>query len=198
MASYQAIGATCEAVMRLLQQTWRPALFDDASLQFRVYGTRNFATPMDAGVSLYLYRVATNSTVRTPPPRPVPGNGNRVRRPQLPLDLHFLLTPWAREASLEQQILGWMMRTIEDTPTLPSGLLNSSLTGDFAAEEQVQLVQGQLSNEVLFRIWDVLPSDYQFSVPYVASIVYIDSELERQAGEPVLTKQLDFGVAEEA
>jgi Pvc16 N-terminal domain len=195
MANYRAVAAACEAVVRLLQQSWRPELFDGAELQFRVFRTKSFSSPMDAGVSLFLYRVALNGLHRTPPARP--GPGGRPRRPQLPLDLHFLLTPWAREASLEQEILGWMMRTIEDTPSLPAGLLNALAPHVFEPEETVEIVVGQMSNEELFRIWDVLPNDFQVSVPYVARIVRIDSELEQREGEPVLTRQLDFGVLKE-
>lgn len=192
MASYRAVGATCEAVVRLLQQLWRPELFDAADLQFRVYRTKSFATPMETGVSLFLYRVGVNGVQRTPPAPPVPGGP--ARRTQLPLDLHFLLTPWAKEASLEQEILGWVMRAIEDTPSLPAGLLNSVTPGVFDAAETVEIVPGALTNEELFRIWDVLPNDYQVSVPYVARIVRIASDLEQPAAGPVLTRQLDVGV----
>jgi hypothetical protein len=195
MASYRAVAATCEAVVRLLQQSWRPEIFNGARLIFKVYRTRDFSTPMDAGVSLFLYRVAPSGVQRTSPPRPA--SDGRPRRRQLPLDLHLLLTPWAREASLEQEILGWMLRTIEDNPCMPAGLLNGLAPDVFSAEETVELVAGQLTNEELFTIWDVLPSDYQVSVPYVARLVRIESELEQGDGGPVLTRQLDFGVPKE-
>lgn len=177
--------------MRLLQQSWRSDLFDGADLQFKVYRTHDFATPMDAGLSLFLYRVTVSTVQRTPPARPAPDG--HPRRTQLPLDLHFLLTPWAKDASLEQVILGWMMRTIEDTPILPAGLLNTLTPGVFETEETVEIVVGQLANEEMFRIWDVLPTDYQISVPYTARIVRIDSELDRREGGPVLTRELEFG-----
>ena len=196
MANYYAIGATCEAVVRLLRQAWRPELFDGANLQFRVYRTADFAAPMDVGVSLFLYRAMINGVQRTPPGRPGPG-GER-RRPQLPLDLHFLLTPWAKEASLEQEILGWLMRTLEDTPILPAGLLNAAVPAVFGSEETVEITGGQLSNEEVFRIWDVLPHDFQISVPYIGRIVRIDSELEQRDGGPVLSRKLEFGVLKEA
>ncbi len=192
MATYRAVGAASEAVMRLLQQSWRRELFDGADLQFEVYRTKDFSTPMKTGVSLFLYRVSVNNVQRTPPAKPT--SGGRQRRPQLPLDLHFLLTPWAEDASLEQVILGWMMRTIEDTPILPAGLLNTLMAGVFDADETVEIVVGQLSNEEMFRIWDVLPINYQISVPYTARIVRIDSELDLREGGPVLTRELDFGV----
>jgi len=192
MATYRAVGATCEAIVRLLQQSWRREMFDGTDLQFAVYRTGDFATPMDAGVSLYLYRVMVNTVQRTPPAKP--GPGNRRRRAQLPLDLNFLLTPWAKDASLEQVILGWMMRTLEDTPILPSGLLNTLTAGVFDSDETVEIVTGQMSNEEMFRIWDVLPNNYQISVPYTARVVRIDSELDLTENGPVLTKGLDFGV----
>jgi hypothetical protein len=195
MATYRAVAATCEAVVRLLQQSWRPGAFNDARLVFRVYRTKDFSAPMDAGVSLFLYRVAPSGVQRTSPPRFAPDG--RPRRRQLPLDLHMLLTPWAKEASLEQEILGWMLRTLEDNPVLPAGLLNSLAPGIFYPEETVELVAGQLSNEELFAIWDVLPSDYQVSAPYIARLVRIESELELDEAEPVLTRQLDFGVGKE-
>jgi len=196
MATYQAVGATCEAIMRLLQQSWRSELFQGADLQFKVYRTRDFATPMDAGVSLFLYRVTVNSVQRTPPARPAPGG--RLRRTQLPLELHFLMTPWAKDASLEQLILGWMMRTLEDTPVLPAGILNTVISGVFDTDETVEIVVGQLTNEEMFRIWDVLPISYQISVPYTARIVRIDSELDRREAGPVLTRELDFGALKDA
>ncbi len=195
MATYRAVEASCEAVVRLLQQSWRRDLFESRDLLFQVYQTQDFATPMSTGVSLFLYRVTVNTIQRTP--RPGPGPQGRLRRSQLPLDLHFLLTPWADHASLAQSILGWTMRTIEDTAILPSGLLNSVTDGVFDDNETVEIVFGQMSNEEMFRIWDVLPRDYQISVPYTARIVRIDSDLDLSEGGPVLTKELDFGVGKD-
>lgn len=193
MASYRAIGAACEAVIRLLQQSWQPALFNNTPLQFKVYNTKDFADQtVKSGVSLFLYRVAVSPVQRTSPAKPKP-NG-KLRRAQLPLELSFILTPWAQEPSLEQEILGWMMRIVEDAPSLSSGILNTLLPGVFDADETVEIVQGLLTNEEMFRIWDVLPGDYRISVPYIARTVRIDSELEIPDAMPVLTKDLEFGV----
>src|SRR3954470_3315635 len=123
MASYRAVASTCEAVVRLLNQSWSKPLFDNHDLNFAVYQTANFAEPMKFGISLFLYRVSVSRVQRTPPSRP--GPDGKARRSQLPLELHMLLTPWATDASLAHEILGWMMRTIESTPIIPSGILNS-------------------------------------------------------------------------
>ena len=191
MANYRAIGATCEAIVRLLQQSWRPELFDGANLQFAVYNTRSFSASMETGVSLFLYRVIVNSVQRNPPGRTNPDGS--LARSMLPLDLHFLLTPWAKDVSLEQEILGWAMRVLENYPLLAAGLLNSAMPQVFQPDETIEILPGQITNEELFRIWDVLPADFQISVPYVARVVRIESELSTPAGEPVLVRQLDYG-----
>ena len=193
MATYRAIGAVCKAIVNLLENRSRPGLFDATGLEFAVYSTGNFAEPMTTGVSLFLYHVSINMTQRSLPSRPDPITG-RPRRPQLPLDLHCILTPWARDASVEHQILGWMMRTLEDNPTLGAQALNAVGSNPaFAEDEAVEIVAGQMTNEEMFRIWDVLPGDYRLSVPYVARVVRIDPEITEEGAGPVIVRELDFG-----
>lgn len=192
MAGFRAIQTTCESVMRLLQESYRPDLIETRlNLQFDVYHAEDFKNHMTAGVSLFLYRVHLNSTQRTPLPRPINGTG---RRPQLPLDLHFFLTAWAPKASLQHAVLGWAMRTLEDRPSLPASLLNGVTDGVFDDHEAVDIVGGQLTNEELMRIWDDLSVEYQLSVPYVARIVRIDSMLEPTADSTVRKRDFSYGV----
>lgn len=190
MATYRAVNAACEAVVGLLKQAWQPKFIDNLELQFQVFSTLDFNTTIKGG-SLFLYRVFINSVQRTPSARIGP-NGSQ-RKSQLPLDLHFLLTPWADKASLEQDILGWMMRTLEDTPILSAGFLDSNTNGVFMQDERIEIVAGQLTHEEMFRIWDVLPVKYKISVPYIARIIRIDLEVEQQVGSPIYTKELGFG-----
>src|SRR5437868_4491956 len=86
LADYRAIAAVSEAVIELLQAryTAEPNFFNN-QLEFRVYLAKDFAQPMAAGVSVFLYRIYPNGTVRTPRGRPGPA-GQRYRN-QLPLDL---------------------------------------------------------------------------------------------------------------
>lgn len=193
MANYRAIRATCEAVLRVLEQTWeQTSMFNGAHLDFMVYHTQQFQQrPVRTGISLFLYNVSINTTRRIPPARPRPDG--TARPPQLPLDLHVLLTPWADEASLQQDILGWMLRVLEDTPLLSVAVLNTPSDMVFNPDETVEIVGGFLTIEDMLRIWDGLPGDFQLSVPYTARVVRIDSEREVLRGGPVLTRELDFG-----
>lgn len=191
MAEFHAIQVTCDAVMRLLQESYRPDLIEPAtSLQFDVYGTADFKDHMAQGVSLFLYRVHVNGTQRSPLVKDPVGN---MRRQMLPLDLHFFITVWAPKASLQHAILGWAMRLLEDTPTLSSSLLNGVRDDTFRGDETVEVVAGQLTNEELMRIWDDLGTEYQLSVPYVARVVRIESLYELSQGEPVTKRQFQYG-----
>jgi len=191
MATFRAITTACEAVIGVLQQSWQPSIFNGAQLTFQVYRTADFSAPMTAGVSLFLYYITLNSVQRSMPMRP--GPDGKLRRPELPLDLHFILTPWAKDASLEHDILGWMMRTIEDNPVIGSGLLNATAAGVFRDDETVEIVRSDLALEEIFRIWDVLPGDIQLSVPYTARVVRLESQLDPPPDSVVLTRDLRYG-----
>jgi hypothetical protein len=174
VASYPAIASTCEGIVRLLRSNFDPAQFNHATLDFQVYVADNFLQPMDQGVSVMLYRIYHNTSHRTLAGRVVDGHRHQTR---LPLDLHFLLTAWAKTASRQHEIAGWMMRVLEDNPILPASLLNASQANVFHDDEAVEVVLAELSTEDLFRIWEVMISHvYQLSVPYVARMVEIDSE----------------------
>jgi len=191
MATFRAIGAVSAALVRLLESRYSPGDFSDNQLEFKVYLASDFQHPMDAGVSVFLYRVYANTHQRTPPGR-LDAVGQR-RRTQLPLDLHVLLTAWAKDASLQHTIAGWMMRTLEDTPSLPAGLLNNSARGVFQADETVELSIAELDTETLFRIWEVIAANaYQISVPYVARTVRIESDELLATYRPVQERAFDF------
>lgn len=191
MATFRAISAVSDAIVHLLESQYAPADFDNDTFQFKTYLARDFLTPMDTGISVFLYRIYPNSVHRTPPGRLEP-NGRR-QRPMLPLDLHLLLTAWAKEASLQHAIAGWMMRVLEDTPSLPPGLLNHRYPDTFQNDETVEICVTELSTEELFRIWEVIVNNaYQISVPYVANNVRIESQRTFAQGEPIQERLLDY------
>jgi Pvc16 N-terminal domain len=193
MATFRAVSAVTAALVRLLESHYSPGDFNGNQLEFKVYLAGDFQRPMDAGVSVFLYRVYVNMHQRTPPGRLDPVG--RRRRTQLPLDLHILLTAWAKDASLQHTIAGWMMRIIEDTPSLPAGLLNNAAPGVFLADETVELSLAELDTETLFRIWEVIAANaYQISVPYVARAVRIETDEVLTTARPVQERDFDFAV----
>jgi hypothetical protein len=194
MADFRAVAAVSEAVIELLQARYlaAPQYFNN-EIEFRIYMARDFSQPMAAGVSLFLYRIFPNGALRSLRGRSGP-DGQQYRN-QLPLDLHFILTAWAQDASLQHLIVGWMMRMIEDAPILPPGLLNQKYPNLFAADEGVALSASDLSTEELLRMWEVMvENSYQISVPYVARFVKIDSDLPVATGRPIQERTLNYAV----
>ena len=192
MSTHAAVAGTMEAVVRLLRASYDPADFNGAVLDFQVYVSDDFNHPMEQGVSLFLYRVYHNGSARTPQGRTL-ADGRR-QRTRLPVDLHFMATAWARKASLQHEIAGWMMRVLEDHPILPAGLLNSYRPGVFGPEETVTVSLTDLSVEDTFRIWEVvIDHAYQLSVPYVARTLDLESTRSDALFGPIQERVLDVG-----
>lgn len=188
MADFRAITAVTEGVLQLLRGSYDADDFNQ-ELEFKVFTARDFSNPLAAGVSLFLYRVVPCGVQRTPPgPAQIDGS---IAETLLPVDLHFMLTVWGGEASLQHTIAGWMMRVIEDHPIFPAALLNAVIPASFAPDETVEICLAELSNEDLLRMWDTLVQNvYQLSVPYVARVVRIQSARRREAGGGVVQERL--------
>jgi hypothetical protein len=129
-------------------------------------------------VSVFLYRVDVNSHTRAA----WSAVGHQDGKVHLPLDLHYLLTPWAANAEFEYRILGQAMECLETTPILSGPLLYPS--ANWSGGESVQLCIPEMTTEDLMRTFDSLPVDYKLSVPYVARIVRI--EASKQSSEPIV------------
>lgn len=186
MASYRAIAAASRAIIGLLDDACPKSEFEKA--EFKLYQASDYDNPIAEGVSLMLYRVIVNSTLRNLPPRIAP-DGTRYR-PSLPLDLHYLLTAWASDTEKQQRILGWAMRTLEDTSILPPALLNKYIDAPdtFRPEEAVELICDSLSVQDLTAVWDKLKPKYQTSATYVARMISIDSDIKLTEAELVQTR----------
>jgi hypothetical protein len=192
MATYPAIAATSEAILGLLQSAAVGSEFDGVT--FDHYQSGDFESPMTVGVSLYLYRVSVSPN-RNLPPRL--GRDGRRYRPPLPVDLHYLVIAWADEAIKQQRLLGFAVRTLEDTPILPAGVLNQHGPEPdvFRPEETVELVWEALSVQDISEIWDVAQTKEQPSATYVARMVEIESPVALPDSSTVQTRELAFAKA---
>lgn len=191
MASAYAIAAAGKAVLSLLAAAVPKPEFAGAA--FELYQSKNLQAPMDEGISLYLHRVVPANNIRNLPPR-VDALGRRYR-PSLPLDLHYLLIAWARDAFKQQRLLGWAMRTLEDTPLFPASLLNQygPEPDTFADNEYVDVLLETVSIQDLNVIWDTAKPQMQPCAAYVIRIVLLDSTLEWVEADLVQTRVYDMG-----
>jgi hypothetical protein len=162
-----------------------------ATAQFELYQATNFHSPMDEGVSLFLYNAAVSTARRNLPPRVLPDG--RVIRNSLPLDLYYLLTPWAKTAERQHNLLAWAMRTIESTPTLPASLLNhyGPAPETFWPDETVTLVNEPITLQDIYNIWEISKQNMQVSVAYVARMVPIDATYPEAGGGRVQNRVLE-------
>jgi hypothetical protein len=161
-------------------------------LAFEHYQASNFENPMSEGVALYLYRI-TVSQNRNLPPRI--GRDGRRYGPPLPVDLHYLLIPWAPDAVKQQRLLGFAIRALEDTPVLPAGVLNQHGPEPdvFRPEETVELVYEMVNVQDVGEIWDVAQTKEQPSATYVARMVELESARPLDEPVPVQTRELAVG-----
>jgi len=176
VATANAIAAVGQAILELIAGAVPRGEFSAA--QFNLYQAKDFQAPMEEGISLYLYRITPAGEIRNYPPRVAP-DGRRYRQ-VLPINLHYLLSAWARDAVKQQRLMGWAMRTLEDTPILPAGLLNRGgpESTTFRANETVDVTMETVSIYDMGAIWDVAKPNTQPSVCYVARMIGVESQIE--------------------
>jgi len=179
MANFNSIAATGMSIERLLNKAFSepPVPVNSGTTKAFLIRTEDFdqasntPTITRPGLSIFLYRVDFNKAMRAA----WSGVSYHDGVSHLPLDLHFLLTPWANNAEDEHAILGAAMQCLDSFPILSGPLLHQK--GGWAANEAVQLVMEEISTEAVMRTFDSLACDYRISVPYIARVVRLDSRL---------------------
>ena len=191
MGTFQAIAATGQAMLGLLYDAVPRDQFPNA--QFELYQMSNFQQPMEEGISLFLYRIAANTSRRNLPPSTGP-DGRRFR-PPIPLDLYYIATAWAPTAVRQQRLLGWAIRMFEDVPVLPTGLLNNYGPEPeiFKQGETVEIILDSLTLQDLNNFWGVSKSSLQLSVGYVARMLHIQSSMPITEYAEVQTREFGVG-----
>jgi hypothetical protein len=193
MAGPFAIGAVGKTILALLAAAAPPEF---AGAAFELYQSKDLQHPMPEGISLYLHRVTTANDVRNLPPRV--GLDGRRFRPSIRVDLHYLLIAWAQNAFKQQRLMGWAIRTIEDTPVLHASLLNQAGPEPdlFDENESVDVLLETISIQDLSTIWDTAKTQMQPCATYVVRQLTLQSSLELIEAGPVQIR--DFGMGKVA
>lgn len=187
MANVFAIHSVGESLRTYLDNSYPTALRQAHPCAFRLLSSGELAghEDLDNVLSLYLFRVTINEHLR---------NAKRVVDPNqeetpLSVDLHYLLTVWAKSALAEHLILAWAMRQLQQHPVLDRSSLSPE--AGWGAGEFIQVIPAELSNEDIMRIWDALDPSYRLSVSYIARVVRIDTD-PSLAGLPTVATRLQF------
>jgi uncharacterized protein DUF4255 len=184
MADFQAIHSVGSSVLTYLRNAYP---HDLPSCELALISSGELAEDKDLPntLSLYLYRIGINEHLRNRGPL----HGPAEARGPLSLDLHYLLSVWAKSAADEQIILGWALRQLHTVPVLDVSSLSPE--GGWDPGDVVHLIPAEISNEDMMRIWDAVTPSYRLSFPYIARVVRIDPE-RTEEGRPVVATRLAF------
>jgi hypothetical protein len=187
MANFRAIGATSAALVGLIRDHYPREDFG-STLEVRLYQAGDFSAPMREGFSIFLYRIAINGSVRNRTVRRS-ADGHRFR-PSLPLDLYYLITPWAEDAERHHRMLGWAMRFMEDQGVLSAGHLNHYVaeSDTFEESEGLELICDPLTLVDYLTLWDRLRPRFPLSAAYTLRMLPVDSRIPLDAGPPVQSR----------
>jgi hypothetical protein len=146
------------------------------------------------GLSVWLYRVVRDEERLNAPYERL--NRTQLRRPPLPLRLHYLITPVVNTQAqgtleTEQAILGKVLQVFYEHPTLRGAELKEGLN---RTQSEITVRLESLSLDDMTKIYDALLRSYQLSVSYEVSVVYIYPETEPENVSPVQVVMPDVGV----
>jgi hypothetical protein len=136
-------------------------------------------TPIRPSVTVFLYHVAINGERRNSCRRSL-GNG-AAERPQLPLDLRFLITPWTQTPRAAYRIIGAIALVLYESAILRSGELVDPSGDIWNSDDTVEIVMESLAVEEQYDIWEPTEIPYRLSLAYLARVVAIDSAVSDSA-----------------
>ncbi len=153
----------------------------------QVHDLQGAISTAPARMTIFLFDVIEDATVRNVAPRRelVPPN-LALTRPQIPLILRYLLTPWSGDGLTDHQLMGRALQALHDDAILSGPQLQGGLNG---TNEAIKLKLAPLTLEEQTRIWHAVQRPYRLSVTYDARIIRIDSG-DVTVRPPVLSRTL--------
>jgi hypothetical protein len=146
------------------------------------------ASPGDAVVSLFLYRVTRRSELLNMPLRRLAPD--RIEGPRLPVELHYLITPLGADSITRQRLVGVVMQAMHANAILPAAQLEQSLvdSGVDALRSHLEM----LTIDELARVWHALQQPYQLSASYIVDLVPLPAASEPLAVAPVRDRRATY------
>lgn len=144
-------------------------------------------------VNLFLYQTAIAGSWRNEPfPLGLPGETDF---PPLPLVLHYLVTPYVRDADelTAHRLLGASMLALHDHPTLSGReLAAAGVPADVSEHiESVRITPLDTSVDEISKLWTAFQTQYRLSATYEVRVVLIESDRARRTPLPVLRRGED-------
>ncbi len=192
MSNYLAIATVTATLQRIVQAAIQK---DVEGARVTTFGLNEIANnSLELGVNVFLYQVTNNYALNNADLAAFRTTGNATRR-QTALDLYYMLSFYGNNNLLQpQQMLGCVVRTLNDLPALTSAMVRNTVAElDFLRDsdlaEQIQkleLFPLNLDLELLGKTWSLFSqASYVLSVAYKVAVVIIDGEEPAQLNLPV-------------
>jgi hypothetical protein len=157
-------------------------------------------------LNVFLYRVTPNTALSNADLPTRDSRGALVRRPQLALDLHYLLTAYSATDLGAEILLGYAMELFHENPILARGAVREFLAagvnggilpGAFADSraseladqlELIKITPATLSLDDMSKVWTALQTNYRPTVAYLVSVVLIARDQPKRSALPVLSR----------
>lgn len=137
-----------------------------------------------SGLTLTCYQLATSDQ---PPIRPkTPGE---PPRPEIALELHYLLASWSSKPDEEQGTLAWALLELSAHQMFDRALLKGADVWE--RDETLQVVALPVSNEQLAKLWDATGQKMRLSATLAARILRVRRALETDR-EVVVASRFGF------
>lgn len=135
---------------------------------------------------IFLYQITENPHFKYQEPERIASD--QLSRPPFVVDLHYLFVPYGKDRDNEYQILGRVIQTFSDYPTLRGTGLQGGLAG---SGKEFRVIHQSLSLEELVRLWTTFYNrPFKASVSYQVTPVGIDSALPPVIVRPVVERDL--------
>ncbi|WP_251096586.1 DUF4255 domain-containing protein [Streptomyces sp. Caat 7-52] len=154
-----------------------------------------------AGINVYLYQVTPNHAWNLTDLPTRRDDGSYLRRPVCALDLHYLVTSYGEDPSLDaQRLLGLAVTALARTPVLTPAVVAAATEAYEGTTATAFLKHADLVNQIesvkispavhsledLSRLWSVFPqTPYELSLGYTATVVLLEAEVSTRAALPV-------------
>jgi hypothetical protein len=187
MAGPEVVRDMGDTLVTILQAGIPPALVPAARIMVATPDEfSGLEDPPQPTVTVFLYRTTVVPSVRNAPKR-LRADG-RVMRQALPLELSYLITPWARQTRDELLIAGRILQVLHDRAELGA----TDLVGaSWEPTDTVQICFESLPLEDHYRIWDANTVSYRLSLTYTARVIHI-AATDPIGGPPVISADFEM------
>ena len=193
MSNHLAVATVTTALQRVLNAAVMADVNGATATAVRP-DTAQAALPAK-GVNVFLYQVTPNGGLRNVDMPTRRGTGGPAARPTAAIDLHYLLSFYGDETTLDaQRVLGSVVRQLHSVPYLTRQAIadavtaSSWLTGSDLVDQVdlVKLSPVTLTLDDLSKLWSILfQTVYVPSVVYLASVVLIEADVPARQSFPV-------------